>query len=50
MALRIRHNACPACTGDLHPLGALGNLAWYRCRHCGMDVNRKIRRKPAKRK
>lgn len=24
----------------LIPLGRLGRLAWFRCRHCGMDLSR----------
>jgi hypothetical protein len=29
---------CPACDGELTPLGSLGTLDWYRCRACGLDV------------
>ena len=31
---------CPACNSDGFPLGTLGRLTWYRCRHCGMEFNR----------
>lgn len=51
MAMRIRHNACPACgNGDLHPLGRLGFLEHYQCRHCGMQTSREIRKVRARRK
>ena len=46
--MRVRFCACPACgDGDLHPLGALGNMEYYRCRNCGAEVRRekKARRK-----
>ena len=49
--MRIRHNACPACgDGDLHPLGRLGFLEHYRCRQCGMQTSREIRKVRADRK
>ena len=27
---------CSTCGGGMEPLGALGYLDYYRCRHCGM--------------
>jgi hypothetical protein len=33
------------CCGELHLLGVLGRLAWYRCRGCGIQVSRVIKRK-----
>lgn len=35
---RYQHHAeCVHCGGDLVALGSLGNLEWFRCRHCGAD-------------
>ena len=31
--------ACPTCHGPLVPLGAMGNVQWFRCRNCGRDVS-----------
>ena len=34
---------CPCCgCPDLTPLGILGKLEWFRCRACGMDINREV--------
>lgn len=41
--MRIRHNACKFCGGDLHQLGTLGNLQWFRCRHCGGQFSRTLK-------
>lgn len=31
---------CPVCTGEgATLLGPMGNLTWFRCRHCGADFN-----------
>ncbi len=30
---------CPTCGGDGVPLGTLGKLDHFRCRHCGMQFN-----------
>ena len=30
---------CPICNGPLSFLGRLGSLLWFRCRHCGIEVN-----------
>jgi hypothetical protein len=31
---------CPLCVdGNLAYLGTLGNLIWFRCIHCGAEVN-----------
>jgi len=30
---------CGLCGGPLVPLGQLGRLTWYRCRHCGMQFH-----------
>ena len=38
---RILYRHCD-CGGDLHLLGILGRLAWYRCRHCGMQYSRHV--------
>ena len=29
---------CPMCSGQLSMLGILGNVTWYRCIQCGMEV------------
>jgi hypothetical protein len=31
---------CPVCLGLGVPMGALGRLEWFRCRHCGYEFNR----------
>lgn len=36
---------CPACTGPLLLLGTLGLLRWLRCRNCGMQFSRPVRKK-----
>lgn len=28
---------CEYCGGEAYHMGTLGNMAHYRCRHCGMD-------------
>ena len=28
---------CDQCQGDMFILGVLGNMAHFRCRHCGAD-------------
>lgn len=35
---------CPACGGEGRSMGALGNLAWYRCVNCGWEWSRKARK------
>lgn len=30
-------DGCVMCMGPLVWLGRLGDLAWFRCRNCGMD-------------
>lgn len=38
---------CPICGGCGVPLGALGNLMWFRCECCGMQFCRTVKaRKP----
>lgn len=32
---------CGLCGGDLQPLGQLGSMTHYRCRHCGADFSQK---------
>ncbi len=45
---RLRRNTsdpyaeCPLCGGEGVSLGGLGNLAWYRCRDCGIEFNRPL--------
>jgi hypothetical protein len=34
------------CAGPGVALGQLGNLRWFRCRDCGMDFSKVVRRKP----
>lgn len=41
MRLR-RYVACKLCGGTLMLPGQLGRLAWYRCRHCGIEVSREF--------
>jgi hypothetical protein len=36
---------CGVCGGDAHYMGSLGPLDWYRCRNCGMEQNRRSRRR-----
>lgn len=36
---------CKLCGGIGVLLGRLGFLRWFRCRNCGMEFNRKIRRR-----
>lgn len=31
---------CPECGGDLGFLGVLGNVNWYQCRNCGVEVGK----------
>ena len=33
---------CTYCYGDLIPLGTLGTIIHYRCRHCGLQFSGKI--------
>lgn len=33
---------CPQCDGDGEELGTLGNVAHYRCRHCGWTFNQRF--------
>ena len=33
---------CEQCQGDLVILGVLGNLAHFRCRHCGAECSKKL--------
>lgn len=35
---------CSACGGPGFLLGVLGRLRWFRCRNCGIDFNRKIKK------
>jgi tRNA(Ile2) C34 agmatinyltransferase TiaS len=35
-------NECSLCGGQLELLGYLGNLAWFRCRNCGMEFSFEI--------
>jgi transposase-like protein len=40
---------CPACDSDeAVELGVLGILKWFRCRACGMDFSRKMKRRWAR--
>lgn len=32
--------SCPVCGGVGESMGKLGDLEWFRCRHCGMEFNR----------
>ena len=34
---------CPICNGELGLLGRLGDRNHYLCRHCGMQVSRKVK-------
>ena len=31
---------CPVCAGPVYPLGSLGRVEHFRCRHCGLDLSR----------
>lgn len=33
---------CPQCDGDGEELGTLGNVAHYRCRHCGWTFSQRF--------
>ena len=33
---------CKLCEGSLYLLGILGNLAWFRCRHCGVEFSENV--------
>lgn len=33
---------CQLCGGVLVLLGLLGNLAWFRCRQCGMEFSKRL--------
>lgn len=34
---------CPVCGSvSFSYLGVLGNIAWYRCRHCGTDIPEEV--------
>lgn len=37
--------SCPICGGPGVLLGALGLLRWFRCRACGTDFKRQMRRR-----
>jgi hypothetical protein len=37
---------CPMCQGPAIRLGVLGLLKWFRCRDCGLEFHRPVRRKP----
>ena len=38
--------ACPGCGGDtLNVLGILGRIVWFRCRRCGIDVQKDLGKK-----
>jgi hypothetical protein len=39
---------CPMCSGPAMLLGVLGLLRWFKCRNCGWEFNRKIKRKEKK--
>ena len=38
--------ACPMCPGYGVPLGTLGAVHWFRCRHCGWNFGRRRRARP----
>jgi len=38
---QVAVSLCQACGGVLMPLGALGQIQWFRCRDCGLDQGRK---------
>lgn len=29
---------CTECSGTAYSIGFLGNVQWFRCRQCGMEV------------
>jgi len=33
---------CKLCEGSLYLLGILGNIAWFRCRHCGVEFSENV--------
>ena len=33
---------CPVCDGEGAFMGALGQLAWFQCCHCGIQFNQEI--------
>ena len=35
---------CKQCGGELCALGSLGSVQWFRCRRCGYDQPRKVRK------
>ena len=35
---------CPVCGGPLMALGGLGNMMHYRCRDCGSECSRDVRK------
>lgn len=39
---------CPVCGGERSELGVLGRLRWFRCRACGWEWSKRIRRCVAK--
>lgn len=30
---------CPECGGIVYYMGTLGNVNWYRCQDCGMEIS-----------
>lgn len=49
--MRLRQylsHPCSLCGGTLILLGQLGRLAWYRCRACGMEFSRELKREKAR--
>lgn len=43
MPARSSAPPCPMCSGYGVPLGTLGAINWFRCRHCGWDFGRRRR-------
>lgn len=35
---------CPVCDGEAHEMGVMGSLRWFRCRQCGAEFNKVLRR------
>ena len=35
---------CPLCGGEGHELGVLGPARWFRCRACGGEFHKQVRR------